>query len=126
MDTARIQEGVALLTRTLGTVPVGPYQLQAAIAAVHDEAPSDAETDWPQILALYQALELVAPGAGGHLQPAVAVAMVNGPRAGLAVLGTLDADDRMTHPPAGGRPRPPAGTRRPSTPPALAYQRAAG
>ena len=96
-DTARIQEGVALLTRTLGTVPVGPYQLQAAIAAVHDEAPSDAETDWPQILALYQALELVAPGPAVTLNRAVAVAMVNGPRAGLAVLGSLDADDRMTH-----------------------------
>src|SRR5215218_2703127 len=96
-DTARIQEGVALLTRTLGTVPVGPYQLQAAIAAVHDEAPGDGETDWPQILALYQALELVAPGPAVTLNRAVAVAMANGPRAGLAVLGTLDADDRMTH-----------------------------
>jgi len=52
-----IEEGVALLTRTLGTVPVGPYQLQAAIAAVHDEAPSAHETDWPQILALYEVLE---------------------------------------------------------------------
>jgi len=90
-DTARIQEGVALLTRALGTVPVGPYQLQAAIAAVHDQAPSEAETDWPQILALYQALELVAPGPAVTLNRAIAVAMVNGPRAGLAVLGTLDA-----------------------------------
>jgi predicted RNA polymerase sigma factor len=95
-DTARIEEAVALLTRTLGTVPVGPYQLQAAIA-VHDEAPSDAETDWQQIPALYQALEPVAPGPAVTLNRAVAVAMVNGARAGLAVLGTLDADDRMTH-----------------------------
>jgi predicted RNA polymerase sigma factor len=55
-DTTRIEEGVALLTRTLGTVPVGPDQLQAANAAVHDEAPRGAETDWPQILALDQAL----------------------------------------------------------------------
>ena len=96
-DTARIQEGVALLTRTLGTVPAGPTSSRRVIAAVHDEAPSDAETDWPQILALYQALELVAPGPAVTFNPAVAVAMVNGPRAGLAVLGTLDADDRMTH-----------------------------
>ncbi len=55
-DAAGIAEGVALVTRTLGTVPVGPYQLQAAIAAVHDEAPTAEETDWPQILALYEVL----------------------------------------------------------------------
>jgi predicted RNA polymerase sigma factor len=88
---------VAILTRTLGRVPVGPYQMQAAIAAVHDEAPSAAETDWPQILALYGVLERVSPGPVVTLNRAVAVAMVNGPRAGLAVLGTLDGDDRMRH-----------------------------
>jgi len=95
-----IEEGVALLTRTLGTVPVGPYQLQAAIAAVHDEAPSADETDWPQILALYEVLEQVSPGPVVTLNRAVAVAMVHGPRAGLALLGTLDQDERMeqTHP----------------------------
>jgi predicted RNA polymerase sigma factor len=82
-------------SHTLGTTQVGPYQLQAAIAAVHDEAPSDDETDWPQILALYEVLEQVSPGPVVTLNRAVAVAMVNGPRAGLAVLGTLDADDRM-------------------------------
>jgi len=95
-DAARIEEGVALVTRTLGTGPIGPYQLQAAIAAVHDEAPSAEETDWPQILALYEVLEQVSPGPVVTLNRAVAVAMVDGPRAGLALLGTLDADDRMT------------------------------
>jgi RNA polymerase sigma factor (sigma-70 family) len=94
-NTAQIAEGVALLTRTLGAVPIGPYQLQAAIAAVHDESPNAAETDWPQILALYEVLERVSPGPVVTLNRAVAVAMVNGPRAGLALLGTLDADDRM-------------------------------
>jgi len=96
-DTAQIEEGVALVTSTLGTVPIGPYQLQAAIAAVHDEAPSAEETDWPQILALYGVLEQVSPGPVVTLNRAVAVAMVNGPRAGLALLGTLDTDDRMVH-----------------------------
>ena len=96
-NSAQIEEGVALLTRTLGTAPIGPYQLQAAIAAVHDEAPSAAETDWPQILALYDVLERVSPGPVVTLNRAVAVAMVHGPRAGLALLGTLDDDERMTH-----------------------------
>jgi RNA polymerase sigma factor (sigma-70 family) len=96
-NTKQIEEGVALLTRTLGKVTVGPYQLQAAIAAVHDEAPGAAETDWPQILALYEVLERVSPGPVVTLNRAVAVAMVNGPRAGLAVLGTLDGDERLAH-----------------------------
>jgi RNA polymerase sigma factor (sigma-70 family) len=96
-NSAQIEEGVALLTRTLGTVPIGAYQLQAAIAAVHDEAPSADETDWPQILALYEVLERVAPGPVVTLNRAVAVAMVSGPRAGLALLGTLDSDERMAH-----------------------------
>ena len=96
-NTQQIEEGVAILTRTLGKVPVGPYQMQAAIAAVHDEAPSAEETDWPQILALYEVLERVSPGPVVTLNRAVAVAMVNGPRAGLALLGTLDDDERMAH-----------------------------
>jgi RNA polymerase sigma factor (sigma-70 family) len=94
---AQIDEGVALLTRTLGATPVGAYQLQAAIAAVHDEAPTAGETDWPQILALYEVLEKVSPGPVVTLNRAVAVAMVSGPRAGLALLGTLDSDHRMSH-----------------------------
>ena len=96
-NASQISEGVAILTRTLGTGPIGPYQLQAAIAAVHDEAPSSEETDWPQILALYEVLERVSPGPIVTLNRAVAVAMVNGPRAGLALLGTLDTDERMSH-----------------------------
>ncbi|MGZ8606401.1 MAG: RNA polymerase sigma factor [Actinomycetota bacterium] len=94
-DAVQIEEGVALVARTLGRGPVGPYQLQAAIAAVHDEAPSAGETDWPQILALYTVLEQVSPGPVVTLNRAVAVAMVDGPRAGLAVLATLEADERM-------------------------------
>jgi RNA polymerase sigma factor (sigma-70 family) len=96
-NTSQIEEGVALITRTLGTAPAGPYQLQAAIAAVHDEAAAADETDWPQILALYEVLEHVSPGPVVTLNRAVAVARVHGPRAGLALLGTLDSDDRMTH-----------------------------
>ena len=96
-DAAGIAEGIALLTRTLGTASVGPYQLQAAIAAVHDEAPTAEETDWPQILALYDVLAHVAPGPMVTLSRAVALAMVHGPKAGLALLGTLESDDRMAH-----------------------------
>ena len=96
-NAAQIEEGVAIVTRTLGTAPVGAYQLQAAIAAVHDEAASAEDTDWPQILALYDVLEDVSPGPVVTLNRAVAVAMVDGPKAGLAVLGTLETDDRMTH-----------------------------
>jgi RNA polymerase sigma factor (sigma-70 family) len=94
-NASQIEEGVALVTRTLGKGPVGPYQLQAAIAAVHDEAASSEETDWPQILALYEVLEHVSPSPIVTLNRAVAVGMVNGPRAGLAVLGSLDGDARM-------------------------------
>jgi RNA polymerase sigma factor (sigma-70 family) len=95
-DAALIEEGVALISRTLGRGPVGPYQLQAAIAALHDEAATAADTDWPQILALYDVLLRVSPGPVVTLNRAVAVAMVHGPLAGLAELGTLDGDDRMT------------------------------
>ncbi len=96
-NSAQITEGVDLLTRTLGKGPVGPYQLQAAIAAVHDEARTAAETDWPQILALYEVLEQVSPGPVVTLNRAVAVARVHGSRAGLAIVGTLDNDERMAH-----------------------------
>jgi RNA polymerase sigma factor (sigma-70 family) len=96
-DRTQIEDGVGIIDETLGRAAIGPYQLQAAIAAIHDEAPSDDETDWAQILALYDVLERVSPGPVVTLNRAVAVAMVDGPRAGLAVLGTLDADDRMAH-----------------------------
>jgi RNA polymerase sigma factor (sigma-70 family) len=91
----QITEGVALISTTLGRGPLGPYQLQAAIAAVHDEAPSDAETDWPQILALYEVLAKFSPGPVVTLNRAVAVARVNGPLAGLAALAEVDGDARM-------------------------------
>ncbi|HEY0534105.1 MAG TPA: sigma-70 family RNA polymerase sigma factor [Actinoplanes sp.] len=90
-----IAEGLELVSETLGRGPIGPYQLQAAIAALHDEAASDAETDWPQILALYNVLERVSPGPVVTLNKAVAVARTSGPLAGLAVLGDLDGDERM-------------------------------
>jgi predicted RNA polymerase sigma factor len=91
-DKTMIGEGIALITRTLGTAPPGPYQLQAAIAAVHDEAPSDAETDWPQILALYGALEAIAPSPVVTLNRAVALARVEGPRAALDLLASVESD----------------------------------
>jgi RNA polymerase sigma factor (sigma-70 family) len=90
-----IEEGVELITRTLPLGPPGPYQLQAAIAAVHDEAPRAEDTDWMQILALYQLLARVAPNPMVTLNHAVALAMVKGPQAGLHLLATLDADDRV-------------------------------
>jgi predicted RNA polymerase sigma factor len=90
-----IEEGVAVITRTLGKGAVGAYQMQAAIAAVHDEAKSAADTDWPQILALYGVLEEISPGPVVTLNRAVALAMVHGPRAGLALLGSLDSDERL-------------------------------
>jgi len=90
-----IAEGVALISATLGRGPVGPYQLQAAIAALHDEAATAAETDWPQILALYEVLEKVVPGPVVTLNKAVALGRARGPLAGLAALGELAGDERM-------------------------------
>jgi predicted RNA polymerase sigma factor len=94
-DQAKIAEGVALVTGALPRGEVGPYQLQAAIAAVHDEATTMADTDWPQILGLYDLLELAAPNPFTALNRAVAVAMVRGPAAGLEVITALEADKRM-------------------------------
>ena len=94
-DAGAIAEGVALVTGTLARAPLGPYQLQAAIAAVHDEAARAEDTDWRQILVLYELLERVAPSPVVTLNHAVAVAMVRGPRAGLELLATLDGDDRL-------------------------------
>jgi RNA polymerase sigma factor (sigma-70 family) len=94
-DQAAIKEGVTLISATLPRAPLGPYQLQAAIAAVHAEAASAEDTDWPQILALYELLERAAPNPVVRLNHAVAVAMVRGPRAGLDLLASLDGDDRL-------------------------------
>ena len=90
-----IEEGVELVTGALSSRPLGPYQVQAAIAAVHDEAPRAEKTDWPQILALYELLERLAPNPMVTLNHAVALAMVRGPQLGLALLSTLDDDDRV-------------------------------
>jgi RNA polymerase sigma factor (sigma-70 family) len=95
-DADAIAEGVALVTDALSRGPIGPYQLQAAIAAVHDEAPTADVTDWPQILALYTVLERVAPNPTVTLNRAVAVAEVRGPAAGLALLDALADDDRLS------------------------------
>jgi RNA polymerase sigma factor (sigma-70 family) len=86
-----IAEGTDLITTTLATAPVGPYQLQAAIAAVHDQALEADATDWRQILMLYELLESTAPGPMVTLNRIVAVAMVHGPTAGLTLLDTVDA-----------------------------------
>jgi RNA polymerase sigma factor (sigma-70 family) len=91
-----IDEGVALITSTLQRGPLGPYQVQAAIAAIHAEAERAEDTDWPQIVALYQILAKLDPSPVVTLNHAVALAMARGPRAGLALLQTLDADDRMS------------------------------
>ncbi|HEU4426697.1 MAG TPA: sigma-70 family RNA polymerase sigma factor [Pilimelia sp.] len=94
-DRRAIAEGVALITDTLGKGSVGPYQLQAAIAAVHDEAAQASETDWPQILALYGLLERMSDNPMVTLNRAIAAAMVHGPPAGLKLLDALDADGRL-------------------------------
>ena len=90
-------EGTALVERTLATSrALGPYQLQAAIAALHDEAAAADATDWPQIMALYELLMELSDNPVVRLNHAVAVAMVRGPRAGLELLARLGADERMT------------------------------
>jgi RNA polymerase sigma factor (sigma-70 family) len=94
-DRDEIAEGIALLTATLTKGSVGPYQLQAAIAAVHDEAARAEDTDWPQILALYDLLKRMLDNPMVMLNHAVASAMVHGPSAGLKLLSALDADGRL-------------------------------
>jgi RNA polymerase sigma factor (sigma-70 family) len=90
-----IQEGTALVTEALSTASLGPYQLQAAIAALHDEAARAEDTDWPQILTLYEMLERITPNPMVRLNRAVALAMVRGPQDGLDLLSTLDADPHV-------------------------------
>jgi len=88
-DEALIAEGVALLTAVLPRRAIGEYQLQAAIAAIHDEAATADQTDWPQILALYGLLERMTSNPMVTLNRAIALAMVHGPAAGLAALAGL-------------------------------------
>jgi RNA polymerase sigma factor (sigma-70 family) len=94
-DRAALEEGIALVSDSLAHSTPRPYQLQAAIAAVHAEAERAEDTDWPQILALYRVLERIAPNPMVTLNEAVAVAMVHGPRAGLELLRSLEGDDRV-------------------------------
>ena len=94
-DAGAIAEGVALITKALPRGPTGPYQLQAAIAAVHDEARAAEETDWPQIVALYELLMRISDNPVVALNHAVAVAMARGAPAGLELLEGLRADERL-------------------------------
>ncbi|WNG14008.1 RNA polymerase sigma factor [Cystobacter fuscus] len=94
-DRDEITEGLALLTATLPRGEVGPYQVQAAIAAVHDEAASTEETDWAQILELYGLLRGMSDNPMVALNQAIALAMVHGPAAGLERLDALDRDARL-------------------------------
>ena len=97
-DARLTAEGTALISASLANTQLGPYQLQAAIAAVHNEAASAEDTDWPQILALYDLLERVTPNPMVTLNRAVAVAEVHGPQAALEVIARLDGDERInTH-----------------------------
>jgi RNA polymerase sigma factor (sigma-70 family) len=95
-DAAGIAEGVKLVSEALSTTSLGPYQLQAAIAAVHAEASSSEETDWAEIAGLYALLGQMSPNPMVTLNHAVAVSMVRGPEAGLAMLAGLEGDERVS------------------------------
>ncbi|MGH2551336.1 MAG: RNA polymerase sigma factor [Thermomicrobiales bacterium] len=90
-NRSMIAEGLAIIGDALARAEVGPYQVQAAIAALHDEAPSAGETDWAQIVSLYELLQQLMPSPVVSLNHAVAVAMVHGPDSGLAILQTLES-----------------------------------
>jgi len=94
-DRGMIDEGVELVKASLAGPALGPYQLQAAIAATHADAATAGETNWPQVHALYLILERIAPNPMVTLNRAVALAETQGPLAGLALLSTLDGDERM-------------------------------
>jgi predicted RNA polymerase sigma factor len=95
-DRALIGEGTELVKASLAGPALGPYQLQAAIAATHADAATAEETDWAQVHALYLILERIAPNPMVTLNLAIALAETEGPPAGLALLSTLDSDERMT------------------------------
>jgi predicted RNA polymerase sigma factor len=94
-DRPLLEEGIELIQETMSSSRLGAYQLQAAIAAVHAEAPTATDTDWPQILKLYDLLQALAPSPVVTLNRAVAVAMVDGPSAGLSQLDALLGDRRL-------------------------------
>jgi RNA polymerase sigma factor (sigma-70 family) len=95
-DRELTDEGMKLASASLAGPALGPYQLQAAIAATHADAATAMETNWPQVHALYLILERIAPNPMVTLNRAIALAEIEGPPAGLALLSTLDADERMT------------------------------
>jgi RNA polymerase sigma factor (sigma-70 family) len=95
-DRRLITEGIALVSETLSKGSIGSYQLQAAIAAVHDEAARAEDTDWPQIFALYGLLKRMSDNPMVALNHAIAAAMVQGPLVGLELLQALDSDERMS------------------------------
>ena len=103
-DAAAIAEGTGLLAATLVAYPIGRYQAQAAIAAVHAEAARAEDTDWPQILALYEVLAALAPGPVVTLNRIVALAMVDGPDAALAQPGRRGRRPRARRVPPRGTP----------------------
>jgi predicted RNA polymerase sigma factor len=90
-DAAMIAEGEALVDATIGHAALGPYQVQAAIAALHATAPSTEETDWAQIVELYRVLQTLMPSPVVTINQAVAVAQASGPARGLELLDTVDA-----------------------------------
>ncbi|MFI9572959.1 RNA polymerase sigma factor [Microbispora rosea] len=94
-DRGLVDEGVELIKAALAGPALGPYQLQAAIAATHADAATAEETDWPQVHALYLILERIAPNPMVTLNRAIALAEIEGPEAGLALLSTLDGDERL-------------------------------
>jgi RNA polymerase sigma factor (sigma-70 family) len=94
-DKSAIAEGTSIITEALATRPIGPYQLQAAVAALHDEAPTHVETDWPQILRLYDLLQALSPGPMAALNRVAAFALVHGAEAGLEELATAVAHDSV-------------------------------
>jgi predicted RNA polymerase sigma factor len=94
-DPALIAEGTALVSEALSRRSIGPYQIQAAVAALHDEATRVEDTDWPQILALYGTLQRMDDNPMVALNHAIAAAMVSGPAAGLALITALDDDARL-------------------------------
>ena len=94
-DRALIDEGMELVKASLAAPALGPYQLQAAIAATHADAATAGDTNWPQVHALYLILERIAPNPMVTLNRAIALAETEGPQAGLTLLSTLDSDDRM-------------------------------
>lgn len=96
-DKRQIDEGIALISDTLPKGSVGPYQLQAAIAAVHDEAARAEDTDWPQILALYELLGRMSGNPMVRLNHAIAAAMVHGATKGLELLDALKSDDHLAN-----------------------------